>query len=147
MRYHASAGASPRRIMVWFAAFLAMLLLQPAVQAAPEDQSFGIWSNPQGSVHIKAHPCGTSMCGTVVWANAKAQQDARKGGTASLIGAQLFRDFVHERDDVWRGKVFVPDIGKTFSGTVTVIDARTLKGSGCLLGGIVCKSQTWTRID
>lgn len=109
------------------------------------DESFGIWRNPKNSVHIRAHPCGTGMCGTVVWANAKAQADARKGGTKKLIGAQLFRDFRQEQG-VWRGKVFVPDIGKTFTGTVTMVDATTAEGKGCLVGKIGCKSQRWTRI-
>ena len=42
--------------------------------------------------------------------------------------------------------VYVPDINKTFSGTVTVVNDNTLTGKGCLIGGIGCKSQTWTRV-
>ena len=87
------------------------------------------------------------MCGTVIWANAKAQADARKGGTEQLIGAELFQGFVKESETVWRGKVYVPDIDKTFSGTITVVDPRTLSAKGCLLGRIGCKSQVWTRVD
>ncbi|WP_336961740.1 DUF2147 domain-containing protein [Sphingobium aquiterrae] len=137
-----------RRAMMVPVALAMGLLMSPAMApAAPGSQSFGIWSNPGGSVHIRVHPCGRSMCGRVIWANAKAMEDARKGGTDTLVGAELFQGFVRESDTVWRGKVFVPDIGKTFSGTVTVIDARTLQGTGCLLGRIGCKSQTWTRID
>lgn len=86
------------------------------------------------------------MCGVVVWANEKATADAKRGGTDPLVGAELFRDFVMEKPGRWRGKVFVPDIGMTFSGTITVIDDRTLKGDGCLVGRIACKSQTWTRL-
>jgi uncharacterized protein (DUF2147 family) len=87
------------------------------------------------------------MCGTVVWANAKAQADARKGGTAELVGAELFRDFVRENETVWRGKVYVPDIDRTFSGTITMVDPRTLRANGCLIGRIGCKSQVWTRVE
>lgn len=117
-----------------------------AATASAADKSFGIWKNPSGSVHVQAQPCGERMCGVVVWANEKATADAKRGGTDQLVGAQLFRDFVLEKPGRWRGKVFVPDIGKTFSGTVTVIDDHTLKGEGCLLGRIACKSQTWTRL-
>lgn len=117
-----------------------------AVPASAADKSFGIWKNPSGSVHVRAQPCGERMCGVVVWANEKATADAKRGGTDQLVGAELFRDFVLEKPGRWRGKVFVPDIGKTFSGTVTVIDDHTLKGEGCLLGRIACKSQTWTRL-
>lgn len=117
-----------------------------AASALAADKSFGIWKNPSGSVHVRAEPCGERMCGVVVWANDKARADARRGGTAQLIGSPLFRDFQLEKPGVWRGRVFVPDIGKTFSGTITVIDDRTLKGEGCLLGRVGCRSQTWTRL-
>jgi uncharacterized protein (DUF2147 family) len=110
------------------------------------DQSFGIWRNPQDSVHVRAEPCGKQMCGVVVWANDKARADAARGGTATLVGATLFKEFRLRKPGLWRGKVFVPDIGKTFSGTIEVVDHDHLKGSGCLVGRIGCKSQVWTRI-
>lgn len=126
---------------------LAVALVPSLAVAAPTDGSRGIWRNPKNSVHIRAHPCGRTMCGTVIWASDKAKADARRGGTETLIGAQLFSGFVQEKNDVWRGKVFVPDIDKTFSGTITVMDSRTLRGEGCLLGRLGCKSQIWTRVD
>ena len=132
-----------RRFLPLIAAVVAFL---PATAHAA-DRSFGVWKNPSGSVHVRAEPCGDKMCGTVVWANDKAIADARRGGTDNLIGLQLFRGFVHEKPGLWRGKVYVPDIAKTFSGTVSVIDRNTLKGAGCLLGRFGCKSQLWTRIS
>lgn len=129
------------------AALLMLVAESHALGADDTTPSFGTWTNPQRSVQVRAHPCGAAMCGSVVWANAKAQADARKGGTDKLIGAQLFRGFVQEREGVWRGKVFVPDISKTFSGTITIVDPQTLRASGCLLGRIGCKSQVWTRVD
>lgn len=86
------------------------------------------------------------MCGVVVWANEKAKADAQRGGTAEIEGLILFRDFVPERDGVWRGRVFVPDIGRTFSGTITVQEDGSLLGRGCLLGGVGCRSQVWTKV-
>ncbi|EIZ79257.1 hypothetical protein WSK_2102 [Novosphingobium sp. Rr 2-17] len=126
---------------------LAALATMPSqVAAESADKSFGIWKNPKNTVHIQSERCGTRMCGVVVWATEKAQADARKGSSEPLIGSRLFKDFVMEKPGVWRGKVFVPDMGKTFSGTVTVIDEDTIVGSGCLLGRIGCKSQQWTRL-
>ncbi|RVT94114.1 DUF2147 domain-containing protein [Sphingomonas crocodyli] len=127
------------------AVIAAPLLVQPA-GAAVGDGSFGIWRNPQNSVHVRAERCGKYMCGTVVWANDKAKADARRGGTAELIGLQLFREFRLDKKGEWRGKVHVPDIGKTLSGTISVVDENTLVGTGCLIGRVGCKSQTWTRL-
>lgn len=127
---------------------IASTLVTTLPSSAPAaDRSFGVWKNPSGSVQVRAEPCGDKMCGTVVWASDKAKADAAKGGTADLIGLQLFRGFVLEKPGVWRGKVFVPDIAKTFSGTVSVVNKDTLKGAGCLLGRFGCKSQLWTRIS
>ena len=134
-----------RYVRLFFVLAAAVVSLLPAAASAA-DKSFGLWKNPSGSVHVRAEPCGDRMCGTVAWANDKAKADALRGGTDNLIGLQLFRGFVLEKPGVWRGKVYVPDIAKTFSGTVTVIDRNTLKGAGCLLGRFGCKSQLWTRI-
>jgi len=129
------------------AVLVAALVVAVPALAQGADRSVGIWRNPQNSVHVRSDHCGTSMCGTVVWANDKAKADAARGGTEALIGSQLFRDFRKDAHGNWRGRVFVPDINKTFSGRIEVIDANTLKGSGCLVGGIGCKSQTWTRVE
>ena len=127
--------------------FIALLLATPTLAAAPaKSPSYGVWHNPANSVHVAARPCGDKMCGVVVWANAKAKADAAKGGSPHLVGMDLFRDFTQVDDKQWKGKVYVPDINKTFSGTVTVINDNTLTGKGCLIGGIGCKSQTWTRV-
>jgi uncharacterized protein (DUF2147 family) len=96
---------------------------------------------------VRSDHCGASMCGTVVWANDKAKADARKRGSANIIGLQLFRDFRKDRHGEWRGKVYVPDIGKTFSGTIKIVDDNRLIGTGCLIGRVGCRSQTWSRIE
>ena len=135
---------APKSRYAGCAAVLAILFASPAMAA---DRSFGVWRNPANSVHVRAEPCGQRLCGVVVWASDKAKADAKRGGTDQLVGAQLFREFALEAPGKWRGRVFVPDLGKTFSGTITVIDERTLQGKGCLLGRIVCKSQTWKRLS
>lgn len=117
------------------------------LSAQPVDRSLGVWKNPQNSVHVRSYHCGDSMCGVVVWASDKAKADAKRGGTANLIGFELFRNFSRDKKGNWWGKVFVPDIAKTVSGSIVVIDPDTLKGSGCLIGRVGCKSQTWKRIS
>jgi uncharacterized protein (DUF2147 family) len=116
--------------------------LLPGAAEPPEQ----VWRNPGGSVHLRSHRCGDKLCGTVVWASDKAIADARRGGTESLVGTRIFRDFHLVRDGVWRGRVFVPDIRRTFSGTITFVDADHMIGRGCLLPGLGCRSQTWTRL-
>lgn len=108
--------------------------------------TYGVWRNPKNTVHVEIKPCGGGRaCGNVIWANDDAKADARKGGTPNLIGLQLLRDFQLQKNGSWRGKVFVPDLNMTLSGTADFPDATTMKAKGCLL--LFCKSQTWRRVD
>jgi uncharacterized protein (DUF2147 family) len=118
--------------------------------ASAQDAPFtnGVWRNPKNSVHVEIKPCGGGRaCGVVVWANDDAQADARKGGTPELVGLQLLRDFQLQKNGSWKGKVFVPDLNMNFNGTADFPDATTMKAKGCLIGGFLCKSQTWRRVD
>ncbi len=121
-----------------------------AVAASPASAqdvfTYGVWRNPKNTVHVEIKPCGGGRaCGNVVWANEDAQEDARKGGTPNLIGLQLLRDFQLQKNGSWKGKVFVPDLNMTLSGTADFPNASTMKAKGCLL--LFCKSQTWRRVD
>ncbi|MBB5687444.1 DUF2147 domain-containing protein [Sphingobium boeckii] len=128
----------------------AMALLMQVALAAPaidDDQlTQGVWRNKKNNVHVQAHRCGKSVCGTIIWASDKAKADARAAGTPNLIGRQLFEDFRKDEKGVWHGRVFVPDIGKTFSGTIRAMNNDMIKGTGCLFAGLFCKSQIWTRV-
>lgn len=126
---------------------LALLLaLAPlSIQAEPADLAQTVWQNPRNSVHVRFEPCGAQLCGTVIWASDKAVADAARGMKAPLIGTTIFRDFHGVQSNVWRGRVYVPDIDKTFSGRITVQGDRMI-GRGCLIAGLGCKSQTWSRV-
>jgi uncharacterized protein (DUF2147 family) len=124
----------------------AVISLSAASAASAADLDvFGIWRNPKDSVHLDVRPCGGSACGYVVWASERAQAKAKAGSGRPLLGQQLLRDF-SRADNEWRGKVYVPDMDRTFSGSARLLDATRLEARGCLLGKILCKTQVWTRI-
>ena len=133
-----------KKWMVFAASII--VAMSGSANAETPNSAFGIWKNPEDSVHVRIQPCDQRMCGVVIWANDAAKADAKRGGTEQLDGLLLFRDFVRQRNGQWRGKVFVPDIGKTFSGTITLLDDDRLEGKGCLAGKILCRSQIWTRV-
>lgn len=130
------------------AALLASALLGCASAAVAAEPAgvVGVWRNARDSVRIEISECGTAICGVVVWANDKARESARKGGTEQLVGTNLLRDFVRHGDDTWRGRAFVPDLNRTVSGTVKLVGPNTLRVRSCALG-LVCKSKIWTRIS
>lgn len=134
---------SSREQMMRLYLLAAMLLGTTALNAAAPVT--GVWRNPQRSVEIDMASCGQRLCGTVVWASDKAQDDAAAGGTDRLIGMQLFQGLVRDGPNHWQGDVFVPDLAQTVSGSMTLVDAQTLQVDGCAIPGLLCQTQIWTR--
>lgn len=125
---------------------LAMAALVAAAGTAPPSIAGG-WVNPARSVTVAIAPCGDEYCGTVEWASDKAAADARRGGTDPLVGTRLFTRLAPKGDRRWAGRVFVPDINKTSRATLSLVAPDRLKVTGCAVGGLLCKSQLWTRAE
>jgi uncharacterized protein (DUF2147 family) len=131
-----------RRLLL---AFVGAALAWPGGAAAsPLD---GIWRNRNGTVEIRVAPCGPNVCGTVVAARGDALVDARAGGLASLVGTRVMHDYALRGDGTWHGRVFVPQLGRTLPSRIRFVDRFTVEVSGCVLGGIVCKTKVWRRVS
>jgi uncharacterized protein (DUF2147 family) len=127
-------------------ALAALAVFAGQAAAAPGTGVEGVWSNPKGSVQVKTGSCGDKLCGVVVYASPKAQADAKKAGAQPLIGTTLLRGYRANGSAQWTGQVYIPDLQASYYSTITMIDAQTLKVSGCILGGLLCKSQLWHRV-
>lgn len=134
-----------RRFLI-VAVATAIALAGGSASSRSADEFSGVWRNPKNTVHLQLRPCGSRICGDVVWATETARADAARGGKAELIGQQLLRDFVRGDDGLARGKVFVPDLGLTFKGYAQHVNDNAIKVKGCLVGGLICRSQVWTRV-
>lgn len=142
-------GRWPLLPLVAAGLFLPLAAAQPlfaaSVPAASEID--GLWINPKRSVVVRTGACGAGLCGWVVWASAKAKADSRESGVEDLIGLELLRDYRRNGHGSWSGRLYVPDMGSHYASTLTRIDATSLKIRGCLIGGFICKSQVWRRLD
>ena len=116
-----------------------------AAQAPAQSPMYGVWLNHKGNVKVETKPCGQYMCGTVVWASADALKEARDSGTDNLVGLQLMRQYHPSANGEWEGSVFVPDLKRTFYSRLYRLSDDKIRISGCVLGGLICKYQTWTR--
>lgn len=125
-----------------------LALAAPCAQARnpePPESPIGTWINPRGTVRVKTGLCGINLCGWVVWASSQALDDARSSGVNSLIGTELLRNYRATSTREWHGQVYVPDMGETFYSRIVQLDPNSLKISGCILGGLICKSQVWQK--
>ncbi len=129
---------------------LALALLASAPQAwasVPAAGPFiGTWINPRRSVEVETRMCGERLCGRVSWASPKALADAADAGIRSLIGIELLQDYAPSVSGAWHGRVYVPDMGRRFQSTIAIEGPEGLRVSGCILGGLLCKSQLWHRV-
>jgi uncharacterized protein (DUF2147 family) len=119
---------------------------QASPPTPPTNPIYGMWINPYRSVAVRTGPCGERLCGWIVWANQEAQDDAREGGTPKLIGTALLENYRNDKPGSWSGTVFVPDMNRRFYSIIQQVAPDQMKVKGCILGGLLCKSQIWHRI-
>ena len=124
-----------------------MLLLALTALIAADAALEGRWKNPSGRVTVEIVACEEAYCGSVISATESARADARRGGTANLVGTQLMSGFKPAGPGKWRGRMFVPDINHRSKAELRLLGANQLKVTGCMVGRMICKSQLWTRAD
>jgi uncharacterized protein (DUF2147 family) len=131
-----------------FLAVLAGALLTANIAPSPQLQPsiYGLWQNPHRTVVVRTQACGAKLCGAVTWASPEAIADARDGGTTQLVGTEILRDYRSTSPNRWQGQVFLPDRGTSFYSTIRQLNTNAMKVSGCILGGLICKSQLWHRV-
>lgn len=122
-----------RKFMLAGAALLAL-----SVSQANAADASGVWLRDNGHSRIRIAPCGPALCGSVVW--------LRDSSGNSKVGQRVFYNMKPSRSNQWSGNAFNPDDGKTYNGKMT-LSGNTLTTSGCVLGGLICRSVTWTRVN
>ncbi|MDK9698186.1 MAG: DUF2147 domain-containing protein [Siculibacillus sp.] len=124
---------------------VAALVATPALAADPT----GVWMRASGSSKIRIDKCGAALCGTVVWEQSPrkdiynpdaSKRDRPVTGLRILLGMKP-----SGTPDQWKGEVYNAEDGKTYTGYITLQGANSLKLQGCVLGGLICKSDSWSR--
>lgn len=126
----------------------ALLIALGAVPASASAKAAfeGQWRNPKGSVTVRVAPCGDAWCGTVVEASTKAKASARKGGTPQLIGTRILSEVRLAGHGEYKGRAFDPKRNIHAPATIRLLGTSTLVVKGCVLRGLICKEQRWTRV-
>lgn len=105
-------------------AAFALLMTAGAAFADPIE---GTWKRPNGTL-ISYAGSGSKYCGTVMTGEYKGKSIGCMNGS----------------DGAYKGTVNKLDEGKTYNGKASVA-GNTLSLSGCVLGGLICKSEKLTR--
>ena len=145
------------RLALLFAATAATLVFAVSDSARAAEPN-GTWVTEGGKSRVRIADCGGAICGTIVAlqepndpATGKPKTDKNNADAAKrnrpMIGVQIVLGMKPNGANRWSGQVYNAEDGKTYSGNVTLTGANSLKLEGCALGGLVCKSQTWTRAN
>lgn len=105
------------------------MLTATAATASP----YGTWKRSNGAL-IKVYSCGGGLGMKVV-----KSPSPKKVGKTIMCGAKK------SGANKWKGSVLNLDDGQRYSGYVKQ-SGSSLTLSGCVLGGLVCKNDTWRRV-
>ena len=118
---------------VWLVTCL-LFTLGPAIAQSGPDVS-GKWIRGDGNAHVRITECGKSLCATNVWIG-----DTSKG---EEVGDKLILTLQPKSNTTLAGQAYDPKRGLTFSMTIKVVDSG-LTTRGCVVGGILCRSESWS---
>jgi uncharacterized protein (DUF2147 family) len=127
--------------------------------AAQPTDVVGVWLNPKANTRVRVSPCGAALCGNIVWL--KSSNDPQTGAPLTdknnpdpenrnrpILGMQIITDLKPGRAaGEWTGKIYSPNEGKTYDASFSMEGPNGLKMEGCQLAGLICRSQTWTRVN
>jgi uncharacterized protein (DUF2147 family) len=102
------------------------------------DDILGTWLRDSGDEQVKFGPCGNAICGDIVWLKPDSGLNAK-------VGKRLFFDMRPNGANSWTGKAASSDTGSIYSGKMSV-EGSTLITSGCIAGGLICKSANWKKV-
>ncbi|WP_420859451.1 DUF2147 domain-containing protein [Marivivens marinus] len=115
--------------------------LAGAVAADPLE---GIWQTEVDDgayALVTVSPCGPAFCGVISRTfNADGEYQSEN------IGRQIVIDMVPEGDGHYEGSVWRPSNDKIYIGKMD-IEGNTVRLRGCVAGGLICASQTWTKVQ
>lgn len=148
------------KVMRWiFAITTTAILCLGAVTPSRAGDPRGNWLTENGRATVAIANCGGALCGKIIAlgepidpATGKPRTDNNNSDAAKrtrpLIGVQIVIDMKPDSiADKWKGQVYNAEDGNTYSGSITLVDAKTLNLQGCALAGLICKTQKWTRTN
>lgn len=125
-----------------------LALAATSAAGAPPGALEGHWENPKHTTLVNVSICGSGpeYCAIVLKASAKAQENARKGGTVHFIGTEILR--VHPiREGTFKGTAFDPESNLHVDATVRMVAPGVMELKGCAIMGLICQEQRWTKAD
>jgi uncharacterized protein (DUF2147 family) len=137
------------------AAACALLWLAGGASAA---EPTGTWRTERELAQVRIAKCGDALCGVIVAlkdpidpATGRPLTDTENEDATQrnrpLIGVQVVIGMKPAGAAKWVGRLYNAEDGKSYEGNLVLTGANSLKVEGCIMGGLLCQAQIWTRAN
>ncbi|MES1148516.1 MAG: DUF2147 domain-containing protein [Bradyrhizobium guangdongense] len=139
---------------IWLATVL--LLLAPASARAANPT--GLWLTADGEAKVRISACGDALCGRIEWLKEPDDPDTHRPKldkfnkdavqrTRPVLGLEIISGMKPSgRPDEWRGSLYDPESGNTYTGLLAMRGPASMKLEGCALA-VFCRAETWKRTN
>ncbi len=93
----------------------------------------GEWLVADGKSKVAIAKCGANLCGKVAWSI-----------NGDYIGQEVLIDMKPMPED-WTGTILDPRNGTKYLAHIFLQGEQALRVNGCILGGLICGGEVWTR--
>lgn len=129
-------------------AALSLAMMAGSAHAQSADPS-GTYLSESKETRVKVAKCGSAYCGTIVAVQGEAKDvnnpdPGLKG--RNLVGIQMISN-IQPSGDTFTGQLYNYKDGRTYTGKMNFKGGNAMELSGCVLGGLICRSQTWTKVN
>lgn len=111
--------------------------------AQPPHALEGLWQTGarNGSWgYVRFAPCGAAYCGTLV-------DGGGQNVNPQYFGTVMVTDMQWSGAEFTGGSLLDVETGRVYLSRMRFRDANQLRISGCVLGGLICGGQNWTRVQ
>lgn len=115
-------------------------------------EPLGEWRDEDSNATIRIVDCNSRIWGIIASEKTPGTIDTKNPDKAKrtrpTLGMPVLLNMKKDTDekDRWGGEIYDPLSGKTYSSSIQVKSANTLRVEGCV-AMILCGGQTWTRVE
>jgi uncharacterized protein (DUF2147 family) len=114
----------------------AAALIAPSAAIAGDTPIYGVWARDgHPADKLEFYDCAGKLC-------AKGTQPMLDGSPAPIV----LRNAAKTGPNSWKGDLFNPEDGKTYTGKISYDSPTQFTMTGCLVA-FLCQSETWTRVS
>jgi uncharacterized protein (DUF2147 family) len=124
--------------------------------ALAQERLTGVWLTEDRSSHVSFQPCGKDDCGTITWLREPIDNETgmpwrdrfnseKPLKQRPLIGLAMVTQLGPVGEGLWKGELYNPLHGKTYTGRLQRLGPDRLQLKGCALAGLLCQTEVWTR--